>query len=308
MKKIGFGAVIALDTEDLSQGRNHINNIMRYLDSLPKEFESIWLPDHLVAEMKPYTREYLECLTTTSYLIPQYLYLKFGQFVLCNNFRNPALLAKISSTLQVISEGRLILGIGAGSYKEDHKQYGYRFSSSRTRIQQLEEAVQIIRLMWTEDNVSFHGKYYQIDNAYCSPKPEPLPPIMIGGGGEKYTLRVVANYADWWNGAFLDVDTLTHKLGVLASHCDEVGSDYDEILKSVAWGVAVADSEVEAKKLVRISQYPEGTFKAGTPETIVSELGEFVDAGFEYFQIYFPQYQNTETTQLFAEEVIPELS
>jgi len=296
LSKIKFGTYVALDTEDLSQGRNHIQNIKKYLETLDKAYESVWLPDHIIPEMEPYSRDYLECLTTTSYLIPQFPNLKFGQCVLGNNYRNPALLAKISSTLQVLSQGRFILGIGAGWYKEEYRQYGYDYPSPRTRIRQLEEAVQIIRMMWKEDGVTFHGKHYQVENAYCNPKPDPVPPIMIGGGGEKYTLKVVAKYADWWNGFCYDVDTWTHKLEVLASHCDDVGRDFDDILKTIAWGVVVAESEEEAEKVAKSSQYYyQGVFKIGTPETIVSQLGELVDTGAEYFQIAFPQYQ-TELT------------
>jgi len=162
MGKIKYGVYSALDPEDINQGKDHIKNVRKYLDSLADVYESVWIPDHLIPEMKPYHRKYLECLTTTSYLLPQYPNLKFGQLVLCNNYRNPALLAKMSSTLQVLSGGRFILGIGAGWYQEEYKQYGYEFLSPRTRIKQLEEAVQIIKMMWKEDEVTFHGEHYRI--------------------------------------------------------------------------------------------------------------------------------------------------
>ncbi|HEW94029.1 MAG TPA: LLM class flavin-dependent oxidoreductase, partial [Thermoprotei archaeon] len=112
----------------------------------------------------------------------------FGHIVLCNSYRNPALLAKMTATLQVLSNGRYILGIGAGWKIDEYIAYGYPFPPPRVRIGQLEEAVQIIRRMWTEESVSFRGKYYHIDNAICSPKPKPVPLIMIGGGGEKLML------------------------------------------------------------------------------------------------------------------------
>jgi alkanesulfonate monooxygenase SsuD/methylene tetrahydromethanopterin reductase-like flavin-dependent oxidoreductase (luciferase family) len=308
VSKIKYGVYSALDPEDINQGKDHIKNVRKYLDSLANAYESVWIPDHLIPEMKPYHREYLECLTTTSYLLPQYPNLKFGQLVLGNNYRNPALLAKMSSTLQVLSGGRFILGIGAGWYQEEYKQYGYEFPSPRTRIKQLEEAVQIIKMMWQDDEVTFHGEHYRIENACCNPKPDPAPPIVIGGGGEKYTLNVVAKYADWWNGFCFDVETWTHKLNVLSNHCDDVGRDFKDILKSDAWGVAIADSEEEADKIAKHSQYYyQGVFLIGTPESIILQMGELVDAGVEYFQLYFPQYRNIETTQLFADEVIPEL-
>jgi alkanesulfonate monooxygenase SsuD/methylene tetrahydromethanopterin reductase-like flavin-dependent oxidoreductase (luciferase family) len=164
-------------------------------------------------------------------------------------------------------------------------------------------------MMWEEDGATFHGKHYRIENAYCNPKPDPTPPIVIGGKGEKYTLKVVARYADWWNGNFLDVETWSHKLNVLASHCDDVGRDFDDIFKSTQWCIAIANSDEEALKLAKRSQYySERTFITGTPESVVSQLGELVDAGAGYFKLYFPQYQNHETTQQFADEVIPELT
>jgi alkanesulfonate monooxygenase SsuD/methylene tetrahydromethanopterin reductase-like flavin-dependent oxidoreductase (luciferase family) len=255
MSKVKFGVFLALDSEDMNKRQSHINNSKKYLSSLDKKYESVWLPDHLIPEMKPLNRDYLECLTTTSFLIPQYPDLKFGQLVLGNNYRNPALLGKISSTLQALSEGRFILGIGAGWYEEEYKQYGYKFNSSRKRIQQLEESVQIIKKMWKEDEVTFHGKYYQIENAYCNPKPDPENPILIGGGGEKYTLNVVAKYADWWNGFCFDAETWNHKLNVLSNHCDKVGRDFNDILKSLAWGVSVAESADEAERIAKQSQY-----------------------------------------------------
>jgi len=318
VSKVRFGVILAPDPEEGSRGREHVGNILQYLDRLDDAYESAWLPDHFIPTIDParfdgideqaYGNDYLECLTTTSYLLPLYPGLKFGQLVLCNRYRNPALLAKMSSMLQVLSGGRLILGIGAGWYHEEYKQYGYDFPSPRARVRQLEEAVRIIMMMWEEDGVTFHGRHYRVENAYCNPKPDPAPPLLIGGKGERYTLRVVAKYADWWNGNFLDVETWRHKLGVLDSHCDEVGRDCDEILKTTQWCVAVAGSEEEAQRLAKRSQYySERTFITGTPECVASQLGELADAGVEYFMTYFPQHRNHETARLFADTVIPEI-
>jgi alkanesulfonate monooxygenase SsuD/methylene tetrahydromethanopterin reductase-like flavin-dependent oxidoreductase (luciferase family) len=317
MSKVRFGVILATDPEDDSRGREYSQKIIGYLDSLDDAYESIWIPDHLIPthplapriDDRVYKNDYLECLTTTGYLLPLYPGLKFGQAVLCNGLRNPALLAKMSSTLQVLSGGRLILGIGAGWYQEEHRQYGYEFPSPRTRVRKLEEAVMIIKLLWSEDGATFHGKHYLIDDAYCNPKPDPAPPIMIGGGGEKYTLRVVARHADWWNGNFLDEKAYAHKLNVLSGYCDEVDRGFEDILKSSQWCVAVADSEEDALKLAQRSQYyHERLFITGSPESVASRLGALVDTGVEYFQLYFPQYNNTETAKLFAHEVIPELT
>jgi alkanesulfonate monooxygenase SsuD/methylene tetrahydromethanopterin reductase-like flavin-dependent oxidoreductase (luciferase family) len=319
MKKVRFGIIIAPDPEDNSRGNQYVQNIIKYLESFDDSYESVWLPDHFIPTVDPtrfngiteqaYNNDYLECLTTTSYLLPLFPKMKFGQLVLCNRYRNPALLAKMTSTLQILSGGRIILGIGTGWYKEEYRQYGYGFPSPRERVRQLEEAVQIIKLMWGDDGVTFHGRHYRIEDAYCNPKPDPMPPIMIGGKGEKFTLKVVAEYADWWNGNFLDVETWKHKLNVLAGHCDYVGRDFDDVLKSTQWCISISNSEEEALNLAKRSQYySERTFLTGTPESIVSQIGELVDAGVEYFMIYFPQYNSIKTTQLFADEVISELT
>ena len=318
MSKVRFGVGIWIDSEGICHGREHVQNITKYLDSLNNVYEEVWLNDHFIPSVLPiypkvtkqaFGNDFLECLTTTSYLLPLYPKLKFGQVVLGNNYRNPALLAKMSSTLQVLSGGRLILGIGAGWYQEDYRQYGYEYLSNRVRIRQLEEAVQIIKLMWEKDDVTFHGKHYHIENAYCNPKPDPAPPIMIGGGGERFTLKVVAEYADWWNGGLMGVNRWTQRLNVLASHCDDVGRDFDDIVKSAFWLVAVAGSDEEALKLAKSClYYSEGSFIVGSPESVISKMGALVDAGVEYFQLIFPQYRNIESTQLFADEVIPELT
>jgi alkanesulfonate monooxygenase SsuD/methylene tetrahydromethanopterin reductase-like flavin-dependent oxidoreductase (luciferase family) len=308
MSKVRFGILLPDFPEDDSRGKGYVQNIINYLGSLDNAYESVWLGDHFtegnVADMDA---DFLECLTALSYLSARFPDLYFGPLTLASSFRNPALLAKISSTLSVLSDGKFILGIGAGWNEEEYRQYGYEFPSNRTRIKQMEEAVQIIKLLWTQDDVTFIGKYHRVENAYCNPKPTPLPPILIGGGGEKFTLKAVARYADWWNGGARDVKTWTHKLDVLSNHCDDVGRDYDDILKSAMCGVALAGSDEEALELAKRGPFPLGWWKIGSPESLVSQMGELVDAGVEYFQLYFTQFPNHEATQLFADEVILEL-
>jgi alkanesulfonate monooxygenase SsuD/methylene tetrahydromethanopterin reductase-like flavin-dependent oxidoreductase (luciferase family) len=307
MSKVRFGVVIGDFPEDGSRGREYIQKIVNYLDNLDKAYESVWLGDHFtMGRHTSMDADLLECLTALTYLSAKFPNLDFGPLTLASSFRNPALLAKISSTLSVLSGGKFILGIGAGWNEVEYRQYGYDFPSNRTRIKQMEEAVQIIKLLWAQDDVTFIGKYYRVENAYCNPKPDPLPPILIGGGGEKYTLKAAARYADWWNGVFYDVNTWKHKLSVLANHCDDVGRDFDDILKSVFYLVALADSDEEALRLAkRSSFYPR--LMVGSPESVASKLGDLVDAGVEYFQLWFTPFPNNEATQKFADEVITEL-
>jgi alkanesulfonate monooxygenase SsuD/methylene tetrahydromethanopterin reductase-like flavin-dependent oxidoreductase (luciferase family) len=308
MSKVRFGVLLPDFPEDKSRGQEHVQNIINYLGTLDPVYESVWLGDHFtLGGMTNLDADILECLTSCAYLSAKFPNLKFGPLTLASSFRNPALLAKITATLSVLSEGKFILGMGAGWNEEEYRRYGYEFPSNVTRIKQMEEAVQIIKLLWTQDGVTFKGKYHRVENAYCNPKPDPVPPILIGGGGEKFTLKVVARYADWYNGWCYDVKKLTHKLDVLSNHCDDVGRPYEDILKSVAWGVAIAESDEEALNLVKRSAFPLRMWKIGSPESLVSQMGELVDAGVEYFQLLFSQFPNCEATQLFADEVIPEL-
>ena len=172
----------------------------------------------------------------------------------------------------------------------------------------MEEAIQIIKLLWTQDGVTFKGKYHQVENAYCNPKPDQVPPVLIGGHGEKVLLKAVARHADWWNGFCLDVEKWSHKLGVLAGHCDDVGRDFDGILKSLGLGIALAGSDDEALRLAKSSKIPLDFLTVGSPETITAKLGEYVDAGVEYFQLSFSRLPNIEATQTFADRIIPELT
>jgi alkanesulfonate monooxygenase SsuD/methylene tetrahydromethanopterin reductase-like flavin-dependent oxidoreductase (luciferase family) len=309
MSKVRYGVLLPDFPEDESRGKDHVDNIINYLDNLEEVYESVWLGDHFTeSKFTELNADFLECLTTLSYLSSKYPKLYFGPLTLASSFRNPALLAKMSSTLSVLSNNKFILGIGAGWNEEEYRQYGYMFPSNKTRIKQMEEAIQIIKLLWTQDNVTFIGKYHRVESAYCNPKPEPVLPILIGGGGEKYTLRAVSKYADWWNGVYRDVETWTHKMDVLANHCDDVGRDFDEIVKSLFCSFVLADSDKEAEDLAkRSSFYSILSGITGSPDTVSPKVGELIDAGVEYFQLYFAPFPNHKSKQLFADKVIPEL-
>jgi len=229
--------------------------------------------------------------------------LSFGHIVLCNSYRNPALLAKMVATLCSLAPGRFILGMGAGWKENEYVSYGYEFPNGRTRIDALSEAIQIIRKMWTENVVSFNGKYYKISGAYCNPKPNPIPPIMIGGGGERLTLRTVAEHADWWNGV-VNLEDYKHKLDVLRSHCNRIGRDYESIKKTWLGCIAITETEDEAIRLAKNNPFPtrEPTI-SGTPEQVSQKLKEFVDIGVEYLILRFLDFPSTTGTKLFTENV-----
>ena len=278
---------------------------MAHLGGLEDHFDSAWLPDHLLLS-EQHKHDILECLTTISYLSGVFRKLKFGSIVLCNSFRNPALVAKMGATLDALTGGRFILGIGAGWFEEEYKQYGYDFPPPAIRIKQLEEGVQIIKRMWTEDSVTFKGKYFTVKNAHCNPKPDPPPPIMIGAGGEKLSLKVVARYADWWNWAWADLATYKHKLNVLERHCSRIGRDPNEIVKTMLGAVVITDTDEDALKIAKKHAYGNMAIRqgfAGSPETVKDKIRAFIDIGVEYFILGFVPF-GKDGPLLFSEEVM----
>lgn len=198
-------------------------------------YDSLWMMDHfhqIPGVGKP-EEPMLEGWTTISVLAGMTTKLKLGTLVTGNIYRYPSVLAKIGATLDVLSKGRLFLGIGAGWNEEESRAYGIPFPSTAKRLSRLDEAVQIIKKMWTEERTSFNGKYYKIEYAFCNPKPiqKPHPPILIGGSGAKRTLRTVAKYGDACN-VFGSPETVKASYAILKQHCKEVGRDYDSILKA----------------------------------------------------------------------------
>src|SRR5579871_3297300 len=187
-------------------------------------YASIWLYDHFHTVPTPTQEVTFECWTSTAALARDTKRVRLGQMVTCNSYRNPALLAKMASTVDALSHGRLILGIGAGWYEHEYLAYGYPYPGTRERLERLREAVQVILAMWSQEEAYFEGKYYSVNGAINQPKgvQKPHIPLLIGGGGEKVTLRLVAQYADACNIGG-NIPTIKHKLDVLRQHCEEIG-------------------------------------------------------------------------------------
>src|SRR5881275_2124098 len=197
-------------------------------------FHSIWLYDHFHTIPPPSQEVTFECWTSIAALARDTKRVRVGQIVTCNAYRNPALLAKMASTVDALSHGRLNLGIGAGWYEHEYRAYGFPYPDTGERLRRLREAIQIILAMWTQDEATFEGQYYQVREAINQPKgvQKPHIPLLIGGGGEKVTLKIVAQYADACNVGG-DIATIKHKLEVLKQHCEDVGRDYNKIRRTV---------------------------------------------------------------------------
>ncbi len=277
-------------------------------------FDAIWLYDHFHTVPTAQLETTFECWTSMAALARETSTIKLGQMVTCNNYRPPSLLAKMASGVDVMSRGRLILGIGAGWYEDEFLAYGYEYPETPERLRMLREALQVIKAMWTQDRAEYEGRYYQIRGAINEPKPvqKPHPPIWIGGGGEKVTLKLVAQYGDACN-FNNDVATVRHKLNVLREHCEAVGRDYDSILKTVEFYTILGDRR-EIDRVVADTSRRTGADEAfirswhplaGDAERIAQIIGEYAEAGVEYFIINVPNAFEGGVIKRFAEEVFP---
>ncbi|GAC1312049.1 MAG: LLM class F420-dependent oxidoreductase [Acidimicrobiales bacterium] len=236
---------------------------------------------------------------------------RLGQLVGCNSYRHPSLLAKITSTLDVISGGRLDWGVGAGWYEGEYRAYGYDFQEAKDRLGMLRECVEIVKAMWSQPETTYEGRFYRVTGAHCDPKPlqQPHPPILIGGGGEQITLRIVALHADRSNfGGGLE--TFTSKCEILKQHCADVGRDYDAITKTVAGEVFIRETEVELRAEAQPSwgQAFEPWAAAnlvGTPEQVADKVDAYRGAGAGGFIPWCTDYPADTTLRLLAEQVIP---
>jgi F420-dependent oxidoreductase-like protein len=280
-------------------------------------YHSVWIMDHVIwkGHQLPFNEKgsVLESWTTLSALASLTERIRLGALVLCNSFRNPALLAKMASTLDNVSNGRLELGMGAGWHKEEHVAYGFAFPEAKDRIMQLREAITIIMEMWTEKKPSFQGKYYNIKEAICEPKPlqKPHPPLWIGGAGEKLTLKVVAELADGYNVGASPQD-FARKMSILKKHCKKVNRDFNAIQKSWVGEVIIDEDEDSLARKIEtlrpretpLEEYLKPTI-AGSPERCAEKINEYVRQGADLFILLFRKYK--EDKKLFIEKVIPKV-
>lgn len=279
-------------------------------------FDSIWVMDHFhqIGNVGRPQEPMLECWTTLAVLAGVTSRIRVGPLVTGNVYRHPSVLAKMGATLDVLSKGRLFMGIGAAWNEEESSAYGIPFPSTKERFLRLEEAVQIIRKMWTEERASFQGQFYKIREAYCNPKPiqKPHPPIMVGGSGERQTLRIAAKYADACN-IFGSPETIRKKLEVLREHCKTVGRDYNTILKTRLGVVAIEKDrdQLEKRMAERFKGVPERMRRefvtSGSPDEVRGQMEAFRDAGIEYLIVSFEPERELEALELFGSEVAKKL-
>jgi F420-dependent oxidoreductase-like protein len=275
-------------------------------------YHSVWFYDHILG-MGELDLDIFESWTLMSALSTVTSNVRLGTMVLCNSFRPPALLAKMASTLDVISGGRLEFAIGAGWFEPEYMAYGYDFPDHVTRIKQLAESVKIIKALWTEEKPGVDGKYYRIKDAYCNPKPvqKPHPPVIIGGAGEKHLLRVVAEHADEWNCPANHSLSIDNKLQVLKKHCSAVGRNPGDIKISQQTVCVLAKDEAELAEKLPKAQMRYGFFGdveklgiVGTPDQCIRKIEENEKKGITKYTIFFSDIMNHATLKFFAREVL----
>jgi F420-dependent oxidoreductase-like protein len=292
-----------------------MTRVARAADALTA-YDSIWVFDHFHTVPAPVQETTFEAWTITAALTRDTQRVNVGQMVTCLGYRNPALLAKMASTVDVMSHGRLYCGIGAGWYEHEWRAFGYGFPETRERMRAFREATEIMVKMWTEEEPVFTGEHYEIDRPINQPKGarKPYPSLWIGGGGEQVTLRLVAKYGNACNIGG-DAETIQHKLEVLRAHCDAVGRDYNEIIRSSNISVLVLKPGEDADAVLARATRPMGVppevarqvLFVGTMDQIREQVREKVDAGINYVILNFARVAyDHEPLHRFAEEVVAE--
>ncbi|MGV0793078.1 LLM class F420-dependent oxidoreductase [Mycolicibacterium sp. XJ1819] len=301
-----------------------MRDLAAYADN--SAWDSLWVYDHFHTVPVPTTEATHEAWSLISAYAATTSRIKLGQMCTAMSYRNPVYLAKVAATVDVISGGRVQMGIGGGWYEHEWRAYGYGFPSAGVRLARLDEGVQIMRTAWRDGTVTFAGKHYEADGAIVEPKPLQEIPLWIAGGGEKVTLRIAASYAQYTNFTS-DPEGFAHKSQVLAAHCRDVGTDYDAIVRSANFNAVIGESETDvADRVARLRERqvavadesavdamlstvaaPESA--SGTPEQIIEKLTRMRDLGCEYAILYCPEAAYDRSgIELFEREVIPALS
>ena len=291
-------------------------------------WDSLWVYDHFHTVPVPTDEATHEAWSLMSAYAATTSRVKLGQMCTAMSYRNPVYLAKVAATADIISGGRIQMGIGGGWYEHEWRAYGYGFPSAGVRLARLDEGVQIMRDAWRDGRVSFDGRHYQADGAIVAPKPlqDTGIPLWIAGGGEKVTLRIAAKYAQYTNFTS-EPEGFAHKSQILADHCRDVGTDYDAIVRSANLNAVIGESEadvVDRLERLRARQVPvagEAAVDAtlatvsapssatGTPEEVVEKLQRLRDLGCEYAILYFPEAAYDRSgIELFEKKVLPALS
>jgi len=293
-----------------SEYGNHFDTLLAVVRAGEQAgLDSVLMADHFVFNDEQHPERespVLECFVTLGAIAAATSRIRIGQLVAGVPYRNPALLAKMCATLDVISHGRSLVGLGAAWHEQEFRAYGWPFPPLAERMDMLEEAVQIVDRLLRQHPVSFSGQYYTLSNAFNDPLPvqKPRPPIMIGGSGERRTLRIVAQYADYCNVGG-DPATVAHKYEVLRRHCETVGRPFEEITLCNNVGLIIARDETALA--ARREQHPHFDGIVGTPPAVIDQIQAYAAAGSQYITFFLPNAQDIAAIELLGETVLPYL-
>jgi alkanesulfonate monooxygenase SsuD/methylene tetrahydromethanopterin reductase-like flavin-dependent oxidoreductase (luciferase family) len=304
MTQIQFGFIMPQIQPDKVQRTKFVEDLNRALKLISGHFDSVRIIDHLGVDD-------IESFTTLAYMAALHPQLKFGHTGVCQSFRNPALVAKMGATMQFLSGGRFLLGIGAGWNEEEYKAYGYDFPPASVRVEQLEEALQIIKAMWTGKKATFSGAYYRVSDAWCEPKPDPLPPIMVGAFKPKM-LRLTAQYADEWNVSSTGIRRYRRLLETFERACADVGRPPAAVRRSWGGGCVCRRVQAEAERIAG-TRYNTDALEddfdfVGTPGQIIGQMRPFIDLGVSSFLLDCGGFPDLTTLELLINEVMPALN
>jgi F420-dependent oxidoreductase-like protein len=276
------------------------------IEALGFDWISIW--DHFYAADNSGDPHCLEAVTSHTALAATTTRVTCGSLVYSAGYRHPAVLANAIATMDQVADGRIVLGLGGGWLQHEYDAYGMHFGSPGERLRMLEEYVQCVRGLLTQEHTTFDGSFFHMRDAQCEPKPvQARLPIWIGGGGEKVTLRIAAEHADGWNVPFIPPDVWAHKAQVLDAHCDKVGRDPATITKSVNVGMAFTDEELR-RQFGPMSDYVKPGVLSGTVQEMVDRVGGYVEAGASYVILAMRAPFDRDGLERFAAEVMPAVS
>lgn len=299
MTRIQFGWTMPIGMPEKSQRGQHLETLNKGLNMIKGRFDSAWFVDHLQFD----DRDVLEGFTALTYMAALHPELQFGHAVLCQSFRNPALVAKMAATFQYLSGGRFILGLGAGWKEDEYLAYGYDFPDAGTRVDQLEEYIHVIKTLWREEKATFEGEHYTVKDAWFEPKPDTLPPIMIGAMKPRM-IGLTALHADWWNVSWTAIDDYKGMVAEYESACAKLGRDPRSQRRTWFGGCACAPDEQALADLMGDRKFPDGGIR-GTTEQVIDQLSAFIDQGVDYFMLGSFGVPNFITLETLLGEVIP---
>ena len=281
-------------------------------------YDHLWVYDHVETVPRRQPTHVFEAFTMLAALSQRTSRARLGQLVTCSSYRNAGLLAKEAACIDVFSGGRLILGLGAGWFHEEYHAYGYEYLSDRQRLAVLDETLEVVRRMWTEETVTFEGDHLHFDGAYCDPKPvQQLPPVLVGGGGEQINLRIAARRADMTNWQ-VSLEAFERKSGILEGYCDDVGRPFGAIRRTHGPDCRLFDTDAECRAWCEsegggglwggtpTDQYLADNL-VGTVDQVVEKTQAFVDAGCRGLILWLRDFPADETLRRFMAEVVPAL-